>query len=80
MTAAQRPDDLQDAPAPTNEDDGENDLGASSFPNTELGRLLRERKLLLASGAYDTQSYLVRELDRLISLTKANSELQNVIA
>jgi hypothetical protein len=80
FAAAQRPDDLQDAPAPTNEDDGENDLGASSFPNTELGRLLRERKLLLASGAYDTQSYLVRELDRLISLTKANSELQNVIA
>ncbi|KAL8008271.1 putative centrosomal protein of 120kDa [Plasmopara halstedii] len=41
---------------------------------TELGRLLRERKMLLVSGAYDTQSYLVRELDRLISIAKENSD------
>lgn len=37
----------------------------------ELERLERERKLLLASGAYNEQSYLVRELGRLIELTKA---------
>ncbi|KAE9361838.1 hypothetical protein PF008_g652 [Phytophthora fragariae] len=60
------------------------DLGASVHSNeeptdTELGRLIRERKLLLASGAYDAQSYLVRELDRLIKVTKANSEHQSSI-
>ncbi|KAG3017933.1 hypothetical protein PC121_g15692 [Phytophthora cactorum] len=47
-------------------------------PDTELGRLLRERKLLLDSGAYDAQSYLVRELDRLISVTKAKAGHQSV--
>ncbi|KAJ8537489.1 hypothetical protein ON010_g13107 [Phytophthora cinnamomi] len=60
-------------------------LGASIHsygepPDTELGRLLRERKLLLASGAYDEQSYLVRELDRLINVTRANAEHQGSIA
>ncbi|KAG7398134.1 hypothetical protein PHYBOEH_011690 [Phytophthora boehmeriae] len=42
--------------------------------DSELERLTRERKLLLASGAYDTESYLVQELDRLISITRANIE------
>lgn len=45
------------------------------FPNVEhhveLERLERERKLLLASGAYNEHSYLVRELTRLIDLTKS---------
>ncbi|KAG6959059.1 hypothetical protein JG687_00008998 [Phytophthora cactorum] len=49
-------------------------------PDTELGRLLRERKLLLDSGAYDAQSYLVRELDRLISVTKAKAGHQRSVA
>ncbi|KAI9995346.1 hypothetical protein PInf_012403 [Phytophthora infestans] len=44
--------------------------------DTELGRLQRERKLLLASGVYDAQSYLVRELDRLISVTISNADHQ----
>lgn len=64
-------------------DDG--DLAASVLsyegpPDSELARLIRERKLLLASGAYDAQSNLVRELDRLIKVTKANAEHQLSIA
>lgn len=70
--------------APVNVDEGDESLGTSTDtyvgpPGAELARLIRERKLLLASGSYDTQSYLVRELDRLISVTKANAEHQNSI-
>ncbi|GAB9464886.1 Zinc finger, c2h2 [Globisporangium polare] len=36
----------------------------------ELDRLERERKLLLTSGAYNEQSFLVRELTRRIAMTK----------
>ncbi|ETI48931.1 hypothetical protein F443_07098 [Phytophthora nicotianae P1569] len=64
----------------TDQDQGELDDSEDTHaepPGTELGRLIRERKLLLASGAYDAKSYLVRELDRLISATKANVERQS---
>ncbi|KAG7377153.1 hypothetical protein PHYPSEUDO_012075 [Phytophthora pseudosyringae] len=78
----------QDSLEPENVDIAQHDLGDSGgsgdsyvgSPGTELGRLLRERKLLLASGAYDAQSYLVRELDRLISVTKANTEHQRSVS
>lgn len=40
----------------------------------ELDRLKREKQLLLASGAYDEESYLVRELTRLIEETRAKTE------
>ncbi|KAL3673396.1 hypothetical protein V7S43_001109 [Phytophthora oleae] len=70
--------------APANGDDPEDELGELEEPyvgpDTELGRLLREKKLLLASGAYDADSYLVRELDRLISVTRANVEHQKAVA
>ncbi|GMF33528.1 unnamed protein product [Phytophthora lilii] len=80
---------IEEAPVIANEDDGSlqmkmmaqnislSDAGNS---NSELGRLLRERKLLLASGAYDAESYLVRELDRLIRVTKAYTEHQSSLA
>ncbi|KAK1948113.1 Centrosomal protein [Phytophthora citrophthora] len=70
--------------APVHEDDQDDGLGESEKssvgPDTELGRLFREKKLLLASGAYDGNSYLVRELDRLISVTRANVEHQKAVA
>ncbi|KAF1322343.1 Zinc finger, c2h2, partial [Globisporangium splendens] len=58
-------DDSEDA------DDIENEFHHHNA-DLELDRLERERKLLLASGAYNEQSYLVRELARLIEATKAN--------
>lgn len=39
----------------------------------ELDRLERERKLLLMSGTYSEQSFLVRELTRRIEVTKARN-------
>eukprot|EP00644_Phytophthora_capsici_P000313 jgi/Phyca11/560103/estExt2_Genewise1.C_PHYCAscaffold_40564 len=70
--------------APADKDDPEDRLEESEEfyvgPDTELGRLLRERKVLLASGAYDVNSYLVRELDRLISVTRANIQHQKAVA
>ncbi|KAL4152022.1 hypothetical protein PRNP1_008957 [Phytophthora ramorum] len=75
---------LQETPIPDSEDgeDGKDELGSSahSHEDTELGRLTRERKLLLASGAYDAQSYLVQELDRLIRVTQANAEHRTSVA
>lgn len=41
----------------------------------ELKRLQRERELLLASGTYNGQSYLVRELDRLIAGVRGKMRL-----
>ncbi|KAH7479238.1 Centrosomal protein of 120 kDa [Phytophthora ramorum] len=75
---------LQETPIPDSEDGegGKDELGSSahSYEDTELGRLTRERKLLLASGAYDAQSYLVQELDRLIRVTQANAEHRTSVA
>ncbi|GMF31239.1 unnamed protein product [Phytophthora fragariaefolia] len=66
-------------------DEDPDDVAASTHSHegstsTELNRLIRERRLLLDSGAYDAQSYLVRELDRLINVMKANAEHQSSIA
>ncbi|OWZ16313.1 hypothetical protein PHMEG_0009908 [Phytophthora megakarya] len=72
--------DIQEPPMPAKRDIGDDTDTYTGPPDTELGRLIRERKLLLASGAYDTQSYLVRELDRLINVTKTNVEHHSSIA
>lgn len=54
---------------------GENGFDAAHTPHYEgeLDRLTREKQLLLASGAYDEESYLVRELTRLIEETRAKT-------
>lgn len=48
-------------------------LNVADTIEIELDRLERERKLLLMSGAYNEQSFLVRELTRRIEATKARS-------
>lgn len=50
----------------------ENDSDAGNTHAAELERLEHERTLLLASGAYTTESYLVREISRLIDAARGH--------
>lgn len=52
-----------------------NSGGGAGSTEQELKRLQRERELLLSSGTYNSKSYLVRELDRLIATARGKMRL-----